>query len=370
MPILFLLACLALIGLQAVAPALAADFRPPSKPFSAMTPPPAPDYKDKQAWLVWPGVPSQADVVPEGIAGGRVANPDVDVFFIHPTTYLSNATWNATYDEGGATGTQLTDGVLRFQVSVFNGCCRIYAPRYRQTTISAFLRPGADSNSAYDLAYSDVVRAFDHYLATENRGRPLILASHSQGSLHATRLLQERIIGNADLRRRLVAAYVIGASLPERMESTGLPVCNSAKQTGCILDWNSVTARTPLAIGRGIMVTYGEGRYQTVGRRTTWLCVNPLTWDRTGVASAKSNRGALPGVGHGQPLKPLVAGVTGARCERGRLVVALPRNKREGFVDPLTRLGSYHNHDYNLFYASIRQNAIDRVEAYTRSARR
>jgi len=342
-----------------------AQLKAPSTPFAATTPPTAPDYDDRRTWLVWPGVPSNADLIPAGIDGKPARNPDVDVFFIHPTTYLSSATWNAQFDEGGATGTQLTDGVLRYQTSVFNGCCRTYAPRYRQTAIGAFLKPGNDSNLAFDLAYSDVVRAFDHFLAKENNGRPFMVASHSQGSLHATRLLQERIIGNADLRRRLVAAYVVGASLPERLEHTGLPACNNAQQTGCVVDWNSTTAGTPLALGRGIMMTYGEGRYQTVGKRT-WLCVNPLTWTRASSAPASANRGALPAVAHGQPLPPVVAGVTGARCERGRLVVSLPIGKRKGFIDPLTRLGSYHNHDYNLFYASIRQNAIDRAAAYLR----
>jgi hypothetical protein len=208
-----------------------------------------------------------------------------------------------------------------------------------------------------------VLRAFDRYIEQQNKGRPFILASHSQGSLHATRLLQERIIARDDLRKRLIAAYIVGASLPEAMEDTGLPPCNSARQTGCIVDWNSVTALTPLALGRGIMMTYGEGKYQTVGKRT-WLCVNPLTWTRTANAKAAANTGALPAVGHDTPLPALVPGVTGAKCARGRLVVFLPFKKRQGFIDPLTKLGSYHNHDYNLFYASIRQNAIDRTDAF------
>jgi len=350
-------------------PGIAADFKTPEKSFAQTPAPPAPDYAKQEAWVVWPGRASLADGIPQGTDSAIANKADVfivqkaDVFFIHPTTYLSNATWNARFDEGGATGAQLENGVLRYQLSIFNGCCRMFAPRYRQTTISAFLKPDKDSFAAYDLAYSDVLRAFDRYIERENNGRPFILASHSQGSLHATRLLQERIIARPDLRKRLIAAYIVGASLPEAMEDTGLPPCNSARQTGCIVDWNSVTALTPLALGRGIMMTYGEGKYQTVDKRT-WLCVNPLTWTRTGAAKASANKGALPAVGHGQPLPALESGVTGAKCAKGRLVVALPLKKRKGFIDPLTKLGSYHNHDYNLFYASIRQNALDRVEAF------
>ncbi|MFM9864676.1 MAG: DUF3089 domain-containing protein [Micropepsaceae bacterium] len=356
-------AALFIVIVMAGEPARAADFKTPERSFAETPAPPAPDYAKAETWVVWPGRPSPADGVPQGIKGSVAQNPKADVFFIHPTTYLSNATWNARFDEGGSTGAQLESGVLRYQLAIFNGCCRMFAPRYRQTTISAFLKPEADSFAAYDLAYSDVLRAFDRYIEQENKGRPFILASHSQGSLHATRLLQERIIARADLRKRLIAAYIVGASLPEAMEDTGLPPCNSARQTGCIVDWNSVTALTPLALGRGIMMTYGEGKYQTVGKRT-WLCVNPLTWTRTGKAKPAANTGALPAVGHSAPLPMLISGVTGAKCARGRLVVSLPFKKREGFIDPLTKLGSYHNHDYNLFYASVRQNAIDRTEAF------
>ena len=63
--------------------------------------------------------------------------------------------------------------------------------------------------AAFELAYSDVLRAFDYYLAHENHGRPFILASHSQGSLHALRLIQERLAGKP-LQKQLVAAYLIG----------------------------------------------------------------------------------------------------------------------------------------------------------------
>lgn len=348
-----------------VAPVAAAELklRPPAKPFASYKAPPAPNYADKESWAVWPGRASPADQIPPGIDGTMAKNPKADVFFIHPTTFLSNSSWNAKYDEGDFTGTQIEQAVLRYQVSAFNGCCRMYAPRYRQATLSAFLNPGSDANKSFDLAYSDVVRAFDYYMANANKGRPFILASHSQGSLHAIRLLQERIIGRPDVRKRLVAAYVVGASLPETIEYTGLPVCNSATQTGCIVDWNSATGLTVLALGRRQMITYSDGKYQLVGNKT-WLCVNPLSWDRNTVSPASENKSALPIVDHGEALPRVMTGITGARCERGRLVIKIPLGKRKGFKDPLTFFGSYHNQDYSLFYGSIRQNAIDRVNAF------
>ena len=339
------------------------NLNPPPKPFDSYPKPPFPDYAKREAWVVWPGHASAADDIPAGLKGEIPSKPKADVFFIHPTTFLTNTAWNAKYDEGDFAKTQLEQDVLRYQTSVFNGCCRIYAPRYRQATLSAFLNPGDDANKAFDLAYSDVLRAFDTYVANQNRGRPFVLASHSQGSLHATRLIQERIINDAKLRKRLVAAYVVGASLPSDPKFTGLPVCTQAKQTGCLVDWNSAASVTVMALGRRQMITFADGKYQPVGNKT-WLCVNPLSWDSRTISPPSANMGSLPFAGVGKPMPGLVAGVTGARCERGRLIISIPRKRRSGFTDTLTVLGSYHNQDYNLFYESVRRNAIERVKAF------
>jgi hypothetical protein len=348
-------------------PVIAAEVKlsPPAKPFSSYPQPPAPDYAKPETWAVWPGKASPADQIPPGAEGKAAADPKADVFFIHPTTFLDNATWNAKYDDSGFAGRQLDDLVLRYQVSVFNSCCRMYVPRYRQATLSAFVNPGEDANKAFDLAYSDVVRAFDYYITHENKGRPFILASHSQGSLHATRLVQERIANNPEIRKRLVVAYVVGASLPDSIDFTGLPVCDNAKETGCLIDWNSASGITVLSLGRRMMVTYGKGNYRLVGN-DTWLCVNPLSWDRKTAVPRAANLGSLPIADEGKPLAALQKGVTGAKCERGRLVVGIPYPRRKHFRDIMTTFGSYHNQDYSLFYASLRQNAIDRVAAFSK----
>ena len=75
---------------------------------------------------------------------------------------------------------------------------------------------------------------YDDYIARENHGRPFILASHSQGSLHAMRLLQERIAGSA-LQQQLVAAYIVGYSVPEEIERSAVPVCRTPRATGCLV---------------------------------------------------------------------------------------------------------------------------------------
>lgn len=144
----------------------------------------APDYSQASAWAAYPGHPSHAQDVPAGVSGG--VDQDVAVFFIHPTTHLSPVVGNAPFDAAGEAGARVDDAVLRFQASVFNDCCRIFAPRYRQASLRAITSNTADGYAAADLAYSDVARAFNEFL-TVNPNRPFILASHSQGSIHALR---------------------------------------------------------------------------------------------------------------------------------------------------------------------------------------
>src|SRR5262249_39523693 len=94
---------------------------------SAAPAPAAPDYARAGAWAWWPGRASGADAVPPGLTEGAMPEAQkVDVFFIHPTTYLVNDSANARYDEPGATTSRIDRGVLRFQASAFNACCRIY----------------------------------------------------------------------------------------------------------------------------------------------------------------------------------------------------------------------------------------------------
>jgi len=56
-----------------------------------------------------------------------------------------------------------------------------------------------------ELAYQDVKTAFEYYLKNWNQDRPIIIASHSQGSVHAQRLLKE-FFEDKPLAKQLVAA--------------------------------------------------------------------------------------------------------------------------------------------------------------------
>lgn len=337
----------------------------PTMTFAEAPPPFAPDYSQPQSWAALPDREDAADVVPNNEVQNRQATAEVDIFFVQPTTFFGTAGWNQWLDDTSTN--QLTDMfVLRSQASVFNSCCRIYAPRYRQATIYSFMDSSGSGKAALALAYEDVERAFDYFIEHYNQSRPFILASHSQGSVHVRTLLERRITGTP-LRERLVAAYPIGFGIDrEEMAKAvpDVPVCESAEQIGCAVSWNSVGPDAS---------RWGDPRKN--------ICVNPLTWRVDGAAAAASlNLGAVayPGTFEGtladvkgvpqefvdaQPV--LETGVADAQCVDGMLLVK-EINSKNYAARPMGR-DNYHIYDYNLFHMNLRENVQQRVEEYLRS---
>lgn len=327
--------------------------------------PPAPDYALATSWAAGPGGPGASAAIPAGATpAARAAN--VDVFYIHPTTSPgSPGKWNL--DIADAESNRWVDeSVVARQAGVFSACCRVFAPRYRAATFAAFATP-AMQKAAFALAYSDVERAFDWYLAHENHGRPFIIAGHSQGAFHIATLLEQRIDGKP-LQRQMVGAWIIGINLAEgdfgrRFHHVAL--CDKPAQTGCVLQWNALLAgadvdKAAARASQGYVDKYGD----EPGKVTA--CVNPLTFDRSRPAAISADaRGAVPGApGFGAP-KPLRKGAVAARCENGMLVV-YPAPGLD--LTPLAG-GVMHYHDFGLFYEDIRENAVLRARAF-RKARR
>ena len=351
-----------IVGLSLLATATAREAGPTTNPA-------APDYAQDRAWLALPTKSNSAEQTPSGVLPGTPEQRGrIDVFFIHPTTYLTRSFGNASYDAGGETGKRLEHGVLRFQASVFNGCCRIYVLRYRQASLGAITSVEPAAVNATNLAYSDVLRAFDYYIAHYNGGRPFILASHSQGSIHAMRLLQERIV-HTPLADRMVVAYVVGSSLPTEIVQKGLSICQTANNTGCVVDWNTVREGHDDERRKEKAVVWWDGHYQLVGGLRI-VCVNPLDWAPNGSAPAEENAGSIYSEGRDSPIPAPLPHVTGASCEDGLLGVSIPLRYRRHFSDLLSVVGIYHDFDYSLFYMNIRANAQNRIREYFAHAKR
>jgi Protein of unknown function (DUF3089) len=320
---------------------------------------PAPDYTRPEAWAAWPGAPSHADDTPPGMTASH--STGAPVFFVHPTTYLSPVIANDDFAPGGTVQAGVDDTVLRLQASVFNGCCVIYAPRYRQASLHAITTNTPQAYAADELAYGDVERAFQQFLQANPSG-PFILASHSQGSIHALRLLQQQILGKP-VQHRLVAAYLVGVALPQEIAGMGIPVCQNERATGCVISWNSVREGHEDKRREDTAVIWWHGSYQPIAGRPL-VCVNPLNWSPDSSAPEKANKGALYSAGRDQPLPPLVPELTGASCEGGLLGIEIPFQERKHFHDALSMFGIYHDFDYGLFYANIRENVTLRVQAW------
>lgn len=324
--------------------------------------PPAPDYSQAGSWAALPWVASAASDTPPGFTDQQ-ATARADVFYIHPTTDFNPLVVNDTYND--PVSAAATAAAVENQASAFNGCCRIYAPLYRQASIGADITPGsaAAAIATFDLAYQDVKQAFLYYMANYNHGRPFIIAAHSQGSLHAERLIQELIVGTP-LQNKLIAAYVVGSSDPpdpgDQNTFIGLPICNNAYQTGCAMNWDSYNQ-----LGADISTSNGaaiwtNGSYTTASQPP--LCVNPLTWQQNSSAGSDADIGSEPFTLVG-PLPADNPQLTGAQCENGLLVIG--PILAPGYTDAsLTLLGNYHTFDYNLYYVNIRENAQLRTASY------
>ncbi|MCY1672910.1 DUF3089 domain-containing protein [Novosphingobium sp. SL115] len=326
--------------------------------------PPAPDYADAANWAAGPAGPGAAAALPAGASAAAVNSP-ADVFYLHPTTDRSPTLWNQDTRDA-ASNRWVDESTIARQASVFSACCAIYAPRYRAATYKA-LGSAAHRDAAYALAYTDVERAFDWFLKNVSKGRPFIIAGHSQGAKHVGDLLEKRVEGTP-LRKRMVAAYIIGINIAEgefgrRFKQTG--PCNTPAQTGCVLQWNALAAGANLPMVAGAFEKSFTDVYgQVPGQQM--LCINPVTFDaRRPAATTDEAKGAVPGDPGTGPMLPLRAKAVAVQCQRGMaMTYAMPGLDLKELPG-----GSLHYEDVALFYEDIRANAVVRVKAWGRGRR-
>ena len=363
--IVFALTILAIVGAFAIYQYGGKVLKRQMTPQGSFEPPPpqsGPDYVQVENWLNLPNSvpPGPAQWLPDGYAPSPANPAGAATFYIHPTTYLERDRWNASL---GHTESQDRAALfVRSQASAFNGISEVYAPRYRQAAFGAFLLRSADAQQALDLAYRDVARAFDRFLQEVGPGRPIILAGHSQGALHLTRLLREKVAGTP-VAARVVAAYVVGwpVSTTADIPAMGLGACRTAEQAGCILSWQSFGAPANTALVTDVY----EGSTGFTGqprRREDMLCVNPLTGTPGSAAPASANDGTLvPNPDFTSA--SLAPGRVSAACENGFLIIDgdIP------LLGPYVLPGNnYHVYDYALFWANIRRDAERRLAAWRR----
>ena len=308
------------------------------------TPPAAPDYADPAAWAALPERADKADATLVPGTLDQQANAEADVFFLYAG---SNWTlfWNAPPDHWLVRS--LVDGALLEQwASAFNGCCRVYAPRYRQEAIEWPKSEEALHEHSLDVAYADIRAAFEHYLATRNTGRPIVIAGAQSGARHAVHLLIDEFAGKP-LRAQLVAAYVPGAHIDAeaRQQLGDIAVCAAPTDTACVSVWNA-TGRQAFA------------KLEPVDE----ACVNPLSWRADeSLAPRELNLGTVGGRLWGNGPLAFDVGLVDAQCLHGRLWVTPPQGR--WFWQP-DGPGDFHIQNYTFYFANIRENASARVGAF------
>lgn len=306
------------------------------KPFDTETHYPAPDYSLEQNWSALPFRTDAADKIPKGQTWISDSLKTVDVFYIHPTMYGKGKKWNADV-ANKKLNRKVDNKPVRYQATVFNESCRVYAPRYRQAVVKVFYEDLPDGEKALDLAYEDVKAAFDYYLKNYNNGRPIIIASHSQGTCHSRRLLKDYFDGK-ELSKQLVAAYAIGFTINDSMY-TILRMCKDATETGCYISWMS----------------YKKGYEPTIKWSHKTQSLNPLLWSLSKDLAVKDYSLGSMTLNFNKKYPKKTNAIIHDNGYGGTILWV------ETKVPLLRLLKDMHIIDYNLFWYDIRKNVKDRI---------
>jgi hypothetical protein len=238
----------------------------------------APAASAKTVWLCLPGsapdpcAPSLSTTVfsPTGQRLAvqhpkRVKHPAIDCFYVYPTVSGQPTTLaNFKIDP-------VERSIALYQAARYSQYCRVFAPIYRQVTLTALLAGTAETPQQLTVPLNDVRSAFRRYLSKYNHGRGFVLIGHSQGSFVLRQLIAKDVDGKASVRRRLVSAILLGGNvLVKRGSAVGgdfkhIPACRRARQLGCTVAFSTFD-QTPPANSL-------FGRTTKPGRAV--LCTNP-----------------------------------------------------------------------------------------------
>ncbi len=229
------------------------------------------DYGKGETWLCRPGrqdacaadltttiVPANGKLKQEKFTAD--AKAPIDCFYVYPTVSLDttpNSDMNAGPEELR---------VVQHQLARFGSQCRIYAPLYRQVTLTALRANMSGKPMAADrvLGYNDVLDAWKYYLEHDNQGRGVVLIGHSQGSGVLTQLIRNEIDGKP-IQERIVSALLLGTNVavPKGKDVGGafkqLPLCRAANQTGCVIAYVTFRDNMPPPANSLFGRVFGEG---------------------------------------------------------------------------------------------------------------
>jgi len=308
--------------------------------FDLASSPKAPDYSKNDDWAV---LPSKWPKELEDFVGPPTQK-EADVFYIYPTLFTDkkDAGWNADISSSEIRN-EILSKAIAFQASAWTKAANLYAPFYRQAHYRIFVDPySTQGREAGYMAYEDVKRAFSYYLENYNAGKPIIIAAHSQGSMHAKRLVHDFFDGTP-LQEKLVAAYLIGVKISP-IEFKNIPPLEIADATGGFVSWNSYKKNR---LPKRYEIWYKGG-----------VVTNPITWNTQNKSDEKDHLGLLY-----SDFKIYSKSIEVERID-GILWASVPKIPKR-FL--LSFVKNYHFADVNLFWADIQENAQLRVSSWLKN---
>ena len=298
-----------------------------------------PNYSDKDSWAVLP------ENIPDEISIFNIDEnkKEADVFYIYPTLIDSKnqREWNSDiWDED--IRNDVINRPVKYQASAWLDAGNLYVPYYRQAHIRVFNdKFRVDGDKALNLAYNDIKEAFTYYLENFNNDKPFIIASHSQGTVHAKRLISEFIDGK-ELQKKLIAAYLVGIKVFED-EFKNIKPMNSANETGGFVTWN----------------TFKFNKYPRKDNYENWfkggVTTNPITWDDSKETKKDLHKGLLY-----RDLKIFSQNID-IKLIDGIVWSTVPNVPGKILLQTVR---SYHFADINLFWVDIKENAKLRVDQW------
>ena len=298
-----------------------------------------PNYSDKNSWAVLP------ENIPDEISIFNIDEnkKEADVFYIYPTLIDSKnqREWNSDIWNEDIRN-DVINRPVKYQASAWLDAGNLYVPYYRQAHIRVFNdKFRVDGDKALNLAYDDIKEAFTYYLENFNNDKPFIIASHSQGTVHAKRLIAEFIDGK-ELQKKLIAAYLVGIKVFED-EFKNIKPMNSANETGGFVTWN----------------TFKFNKYPRKDNYENWfkggVTTNPITWDDSKETKKDLHKGLLY-----RDLKIFSQNID-IKLIDGIVWSTVPNVPGKILLQTVR---SYHFADINLFWVDIRENAKLRVDQW------
>ena len=308
----------------------------------------APDYGKKENWLI-----CEADKDPNDREVFHF-----DVFYLPPTLAFDPRTPYVDFARKPRLRKRFTE-FSQVQIRCFAPRARVFVPCVRQLEYyRAAVVVGAtnDWRRSRELVpgVNDTVRAFRHYLAHFNRGRPYIIFGHSQGAMDLYLMMCR--MPELSVERGFVAAYLIGLprltanEIAADLAPRGIRPAARADDLGVIIGWNT---RRPEA---NDFVFTSRGTY----------CINPLNWrtDAT-TAGAKAHRGAFQYDNVGKRVR-FVKNLSGAKIDSrsGALLFSPPKDQRWEYNRSVSASGILHMEDVWFFTENLRLNIEMRVKKW------